>query len=179
MIDLQLYGCNGINLNLELFHFHIIMRNVPVSLLFSTHSYCYCSIASDVVRHFLLNHHHHLSRAIFLPHFFMMFIFIYPFACFCFWFNSPCVFITSKNKHKPTYTHKHTLFVLFSSSSIVSWFTRIVYVLGMWSEKCVRVTDSRSATEHSDSILHTEEMLLTQTPRTDMICTSIFVDCCF
>lgn len=103
MIDLQLYGCNWIKLNSELFHFHIIMRNVPVSLLFS---YCYCSIASDVVRHFLLNHHHHLSRAIILPHIFMMIIFIYPFVCFCFWFNSPCVFITSKNKHK------HTLFVL-------------------------------------------------------------------
>lgn len=31
--------------------------------------------------------------------------------------------------------------------ALFSWFTRIVHILGMWSGKCVRVTDSRSATK--------------------------------
>lgn len=91
--------CVWINKNLELFYHHIIMRNVPVSLLFQFIHFLPLFVSHCIRCCSSITHSSYLLNCVFASLFLMMIIFIYPFAVFCFGFDSmPCVFISTENR---------------------------------------------------------------------------------
>lgn len=158
MIDLQLC-CVSIQRNkLEfgiILSSYIIMRTVPVTLLFQFIRLLHCSHcirsvlwASECERSRFRLHFvrflYYLCASLFLM-IFLLFAFI----------HSPRFFSESDLRelvfsfHQKENKHKHFfVVVVFLLLSCILLFIRIVYVLGMWSEKCVPSNWQSSATEH-------------------------------